>query len=150
MTFARTNIHKDLHVVLRASQSSSLCIFLENLHFLPLCCSPGNLNKNFLFTWMTQESEEENWKKGLRKQYCTTYFWTWHHSKQEVLLYTDEYLGLIYWGNSRMQFLLRYFSGISRQAVALSIFLGEWLHLQMIIRVPVPGDFPHSKHARRG
>ena len=68
----------------------------------------------------------------------------WENNSDSELVFLDLTLllkhleRLIYWGNSRMQFLL------------LSIFLGEWLHLQMIIRVPVPRDFPHSKHTYEG
>ena len=106
VTFARTNIHKDLQCSVESLSVSLslLCIFLENLHFLPLCSREGIWIRIFYLLEMTQERRRT--EKGLRKQYP-------HISGldiiQEVLLPLQrKNLGLIYWGNSRrMQFLLR-------------------------------------------
>lgn len=155
VTFARTNIHKDLQCSvesLSVSLSLSLVHFPRKFTFPSFVLSRGNLNKNFLFTWNDpREIEGELLKKGLEssihifldltsfKKCCCLYnVKTWDWFIEAIVGECNSFCDAT--STWRWRHL----------AAALSIFLGEWLHLQMIIRVPVPGDFPHSKHARRG
>ena len=129
----------------------SLVHFPRKFTFPSFVLSRGNLNKNFLFTWNDPREIEGELKKGLEssihifldltsfKKCCCLYsVKTWDWFIEAIVGECNSFCDAT--STWRWRHL----------AAALSIFLGEWLHLQMIIRVPVPGDFPHSKHARRG